>query len=120
MASTSINVIEWKDTIYIMHTGKITSVTNLSFKNYDVINVGFMMQCLITFLLSVFFCFFLFVNFFMFPRCLCNWPHGCYASTLITTINLTAQLIMTVFTVGRNTRPDGHTFYLSHSQVTVH
>lgn len=42
------NVIDWKGTIYsyIIYAGKFTSVTNLSFKIYDVINVVLKMQLL--------------------------------------------------------------------------
>lgn len=36
---------------------------------------------------------------FMFPRSLCNWPCVCYASTVITIINLISLLTMTDFTV---------------------
>ena len=39
-----------------------------------------------------------YLGIFMFPRCLCNSPYGCYASTVITIINLIALLIVTLFT----------------------
>jgi len=63
----------------------------------------------VKFLPSVFVCCFLFVYIFIFPRCLCNWPCGCYASTNNNNTFNCAVTHGSVHSV-RNTRPGGNTF----------